>query len=264
MAEVEQQMLDVGVGANRRRIAYSWDLPPPSQSDEGGIFWLSGFMSDMGSTKASAVAQWAKEAGFGCTRFDYSGHGASEGKLIDGTVGVWLEDALEVFDKLTVGPQIIVGSSMGAHIALLMLRKLMRDNRDEADRISALVLIAPAWDMTEELMWKKMSEADRQILSKTGVVYHPSDYGEPYAITKKLIDDGRQHLLARKTMIPARPVIILQGTDDKDVPPSHTRELATFLKGKDVKLIEVAGGEHSLSRPQDIEVLLSEIEALTV
>ena len=113
-------------------------------------------------------------------------------------------------------------------------------------------------------MWKKMSEADRQTLAETSVVFHPSDYGEPYAITKKLIEDGRNHLLARKTMIPARPVVILQGTEDKDVPMAHTRELATFLKGKDVKVIEVQGGDHSLSRPQDIALLLSEIEALTV
>jgi pimeloyl-ACP methyl ester carboxylesterase len=260
--EVQPQFIDVGVGANRRRIAYSWDLPPPSLTDEGGIFWLSGFMSDMSSTKATAVAGWAKEAGFGCTRFDYTGHGKSDGDMKTGTIGLWLEDALEVFDKLTVGPQILIGSSMGGYLALLMLKKLMRDNRDEADRISSVVLIAPAWDMTEELMWNTMSPQDRKDLADKGVVYHPSDYGEPYAITRGLIEEGRKHLLARQTMIPARPVTILQGLKDNDVPPAHTHELLTFLKGKDVKLVEVPDGDHSLSRPEDIERLLSEIEAL--
>ena len=262
MLEVQPQFIDVGVGANRRHIAYAWDLPPPSLTDEGGIFWLSGFKSDMTSTKAAAAANWAREAGFGCTRFDYSGHGTSSGDMKTGTIGLWLEDALEVFDKLTVGPQIVVGSSMGGYIALLMLKKLMRDNRDEADRISSLMLIAPAWDMTEELMWKEMTEADRKELADNGVIYHPSDYGDPYAITRGLIEEGRNHLLARKTMIPARPVTILQGLKDTDVPPAHTRELTTFLKGKEVKLVEVPDGDHSLSRPEDIERMLSELEAL--
>jgi pimeloyl-ACP methyl ester carboxylesterase len=260
---VQPQFIDVGVGANRRRIAYSWDLPPPSLTDEGGIFWLNGFMSDMTSTKASAVAAWAREASFGCTRFDYTGHGQSSGDLKSGTIGLWLEDALELFDKLTVGPQIVIGSSMGGYLALLMLKKLMRDNREEADRITGLVLIAPAWDMTEELMWKDMDEAQRRDLGEKGVIYQPSDYGDPYAITRELIEDGRKHLLARQTIIPARPVTVLQGLNDKDVPPAHTRALLTFLKGKEVKLVEVADGDHSLSRPQDIELLLSEIETLT-
>ncbi len=257
MPEVQPQMLDVGTGKNARKIAYIWDMPPPD--DDRGIFWLTGFMSDMSSTKATAVAEWARENKIGCTRFDFSGHGRSCGKITDGTIGHWLEEALEVFDKVTVGPQVIVGSSMGGGIALLMLKYLMRDNKDEADRIASMVLIAPAWDMTEELMWKEMSEADRKALVDTGVVYHPSDYGEPYAITRKLIEEGRDHLLARKTFIPARPVTILQGLKDNDVPPAHTRELMTFLKGKDVKLVEVPDGDHSLSRPQDLELLKAEI-----
>ena len=255
--EVQPQTIDVGLGENRRSIAYLWDMPPPD--DDRGVFWLTGFMSDMTSTKASFVADWARSNQIGCTRFDFSGHGRSSGKITDGTIGHWLEEALEVFDKVTVGPQLIVGSSMGGHIALLMLKKLLRDNKAEADRIASVILIAPAWDMTEELMWKEMSEADRKTLAETGVVYHPSDYGEPYAITRKLIEEGREHLLARKTLIPARPVTILQGLKDADVPPAHTRELLTFLKGKDVKLVEVPDGDHSLSRPQDLEILEAEL-----
>lgn len=252
-------MLDVGLGENRRRVAYIWDMPPPS--DDRGVFWLTGFMSDMASTKASAVAQWARANKIGCTRFDFSGHGRSEGQFTDGTIGRWVEEALEVFDKVTIGPQIVVGSSMGGYIALLMLKALMRDNRDEADRITGLVLIAPAWDMTEELMWKHMPPQKRQELAEKGVILQPSDYGAPLPITRGLIEEGRNHLLARRTFIPARPITILQGLKDEDVPAAHTRELTTFLKGKDVKLVEVPDGDHRLSRPQDIALLEAEIGA---
>jgi alpha-beta hydrolase superfamily lysophospholipase len=262
VSDREPQFLDIGAsdGAAARRIAY---IHEPAAAPAGlGLFWLSGYKSDMAGTKAGELARFARERGFSCTRFDYSGHGLSSGKFEDGTIGQWLGEAEAVFTRVARGPQIVVGSSMGGHIALLLLRRLMREAPQEAARIKALVLIAPAWDMTEELMWKQFPEEARRELTETGAYLQPSEYDEPYAITRALIEDGRAHLLARETFDPGRPVVILQGGRDKAVPIAHTRELLTFLKGSSVKLIEIADGEHRLSRPEDLTLLFATIEEL--
>jgi alpha-beta hydrolase superfamily lysophospholipase len=256
----EPQTLIVGRGKEARAIAYATDLG--QRRDGAGLFWLSGFMSDMASTKATAIAQWAAAQGLGATRFDYSGHGRSGGKFTDGTIGRWLEEAQAIFTQVTRGPQVIIGSSMGGHLALLLLRRLMREDSSEAQRIKALVLIAPAWDMTEELMWNRFTDDIRREISARGFYEQPSAYDAPYTITRGLIEDGRRHLLAREPFDPGRPVVILQGLLDPDVPAAHTRELVGFLTGKDVKLIEIADGEHRLSRPQDLAVLFSELGKL--
>jgi pimeloyl-ACP methyl ester carboxylesterase len=256
----EPQTLIVGEGDRARTIAYRAE--PSLESDATGLFWLSGFMSDMGSTKATALAAWASACGLASTRFDYSGHGVSEGPFTRGTIGRWLEEAHEVFTRVTRGPQVIVGSSMGGHIALLLLRKLLREDPSEARRIKGLVLIAPAWDMTEELMWKRFGEDVRQEIIDKGFYLQPSAYAAPYTITRDLIEDGRQHLLAREPFDPGRPVVILQGVQDADVPVEHTRELVRFLTGDKLKLIEIADGEHRMSRPQDLDLLFTEIGKL--
>lgn len=256
----EPQILTVGVGADARRIAYVWDAP--KMPDTASLFWLSGFMSDMASTKASALATWAASQGRGYTRFDYSGHGVSGGDFKDGTIGRWLEEADAVFRRIAAGQQIIVGSSMGGHIAILLLRKLMREAPEDAARIKGLVLIAPAWDMTEELMWNKFSGEVQREIKKQGYHLRPSAYAAPYTITRALIEDGRKHLLARKPFDPGRPVVILQGLQDADVPAAHTRELSAFLTGGHVRYIEIADGEHRLSRPQDLEKLYAAIQSV--
>ncbi len=256
----EPQILRVGMGAGARDISYI--AQPSGPQGVPGLFWLSGFMSDMASTKATAIAEWAVAQGLSSTRFDYSGHGRSGGRLEDGTIGRWLEEADAIFTGVTKGPQIIIGSSMGGYVALLLLRKLLRDRPTGAQRIKALLLIAPAWDMTEELMWKRFSEDTQREIFERGYFKQPSAYAAPYAITRKLIEDGREHLLGRKPFDPRRPVVILQGLLDVDVPASHTRELLTFLKGDAVKLIEIADGEHRLSRPQDLELLFGELGKL--
>lgn len=256
----EPQTLIVGADNEARDIAYLSNSAQDARSPS--LFWLSGFMSDMGSTKAMALEAFAVSRSLGYTRFDYSGHGRSGGLFTDGTIGRWLEEAAEVFTRVTQGPQIIIGSSMGGHIALLLLRKLMAERPDEAARIKGLVLIAPAWDMTEELMWKKFPPSAQEDISEKGFHLRPSAYDAPYTITRCLIEDGRKHLLARKPFDPGRPVIILQGLLDEDVPAVHTRELLTFLKGRDVRLIEIADGEHRLSRPQDLEALYAAIVSL--
>jgi pimeloyl-ACP methyl ester carboxylesterase len=256
----EPQFLRVGDGGATRRIAYLAD--PPAKEPPVSLFWLSGYRSDMASTKAAALAEFARQKGYGCTRFDYSGHGVSSGRFEDGTIGQWLAEAEAVFRRATRGPQIIVGSSMGGWIALLLLRRLLREAPAEASRMAGLVLIAPAWDMTEELMWKKFDAAARTDLEQTGVYNQPSEYGEPYAITRGLIEEGREHLLARRPFDPGRPVVILQGALDAAVPIAHTRELMGFMKGGGVVLHEIADAEHRLSRPEDLALLFASIEQL--
>lgn len=253
----EQQTLRVGAPGAERSIAYRADRP--TSPGATGLFWLSGFMSDMASTKATALAGFARGKGLGYTRFDYSGHGASGGRFDDGTIGRWLEEAADVFTKVTRGPQIIIGSSMGGHIALVLLRKMLVAAPPDAARIKGVVLIAPAWDMTEELMWKKFPEKTRNEIMTQGFHLRPSAYDAPYTITLQLIEDGRKHLLARKPFEAGRPVTIIQGLRDTDVPAAHTRELTTFLKASPLRLIEIPDGEHRLSRPRDLEVLYETI-----
>lgn len=257
--------IDNASGIGGRAIAYSHRAP--AQAGRPGIFWLSGFMSDMASTKATMLDAFAAEQGWGATRFDYSGHGVSGGAFTDGTIGRWLEEARIVFTTVAAGPQIIVGSSMGGHIALLLVRELLADAPAIAERIKGLVLIAPAWDMTEELMWNKFDDAIRYEILDNGFHMRPSAYDQPYTITRQLIEEGRSHLLARQPLTVPFPVVILQGVEDQDVPVTHARELVTFLRGDDVTLVEIADGEHRLSRPQDLEKLtgaLKDIAAKTI
>ena len=253
MAEETVAFLDVGDGSARRRIAYI--AQPPVTPRGIGLVWLCGLKSDMASTKAIALRDWAAAHGFGLTRLDYSGHGRSSGRFEDATVGDWLEETRAVFTRVTSGPQILVGSSTGGHIALLLVRELMHTDPAQAQRIKGLVLIAPAWDLTEELMWNEFSPEVRREIMEKGVWYRPSAYGEPYAITRRFIEEGRQHLFGRRPFDPGRPVHILQGLKDVDVPPAHARDLAGFLTGGWTRLTEVPDGEHRLSRPQDLEKL---------
>lgn len=260
MSEREPQFLDVAgrPGEPSRRIAYLKDEAP----DGGvGLFWLSGYRSDMASTKATELAAFASAHGYGCTRFDYSGHGVSAGRFEDGTIGAWLDEAEAVF-RLTAGSQIIIGSSMGGYIALLLLRRFLAEAPDEARRIVGLVLIAPAWDMTEELMWKQFDANARRLLEADGVYRQPSEYGEPYAITRALIEEGRDHLIGNSPFDPGRPIVILQGRLDAAVPIAHARALLALLNGGWVELIEIPDGEHRLSRPQDLSLLFNKITEL--
>lgn len=260
MAEAEPQFLDVGSGEKSRRIAYL--KGEGARADGLGLVWLPGLKSDMISTKAAALAEWAAPRGLSMTRFDYSGHGRSSGAFEQATIGDWLGEARAVFEQLTQGPQILVGSSTGGHIALLLLRELRQTAPAQARRIRALVLIAPAWDLTEELMWNAFDADARRELMENGVYLRPSDYGEPYAITRQFIEEGRRHLFGADAFDPGCPVVILQGVMDKDVPVAHARRLAGFLTGGWARLIEVADGEHRMSRPQDLQLLFDEIERL--
>ena len=253
----EPEFIEVGNGAAARRIAYL-------KQDGGspGLLWLQGFKSDMVSTKASALADWAAARKLALTRFDYSGHGQSGGRFEDGTLGRWIEEARAVFERLTQGPQIVIGSSMGGAIALALLKRLMAEHPAGAARIKALVLIAPAWDMTEELMWKQFPEAIKREVLEKGVWMRPSQYGDPYPLTRGLIEDGRRHLIGSERWNPARPVVILHGRLDPDVPFAHSERLVGSLDGGWTRLVEVPDGEHRLSRPEDIDLLFGLIESV--
>jgi len=254
------QFLDFSAeGRPNRKIAYM--LTPGTVAGAPGVVWLSGFKSDMISTKASVLAAFAEKTGTPYLRFDYSGHGQSTGPIEDFTIGDWLAESLACFDQFTHGPQVLIGSSMGGWIALLLARELVR--RGQGNRLKAMVLIAPAWDMTEELMWKEFTPEATEALERDGVVYRPSEYGEPYALTRALIEEGRDHLIGGGSFDPGCPVRIIQGLRDPDVPWTHAMKLVDLLGNEDVRITLVKDAEHRLSREQDLALLQSTIREFT-
>ena len=252
----EPATIEVGHDQSVRRIAVR-----AREGTAPGLFWLGGFNSDMKGTKALALAAWAAERGRACVRFDYSGHGESGGQFTDGTIGRWLEESVAVFDRFCRGPQVVVGSSMGGWMALLLAREIAKGNDKGAQNASlaGLVLIAPAPDFTEELMWKGFSPEIRQQITQQGVWFRPSEYGEPYPITRALIEEGRNHLLLGGSIAVGCPVRILQGAQDPDVPWRHAFTLAQRLPAEDVVLTMIQDGDHRLSRPQDIARMLAAV-----
>jgi pimeloyl-ACP methyl ester carboxylesterase len=261
MTDQAPQFLDVSTPAGQRRIAAR-----TRSGHSPGIVWLGGFKSDMKGTKAAALDAFAAEIGHAFVRFDYSGHGESSGDFKDGTIGQWLEESVAVFDALCAGPQILVGSSMGGWMALLLARLLAKRQNQTADKtrasLAGLVLIAPAPDFTEELMWKTFTPQMREEVEKNGAWYRPSDYGDPYPITKQLIEDGRNHLVLSGMLELGCPVRILQGAKDEDVPWQHAFKLTHCLPSDDVVLTLVQDGDHRLSRPQDIARILAAVKEL--
>ncbi len=260
MGESDPQFITVGSGPAERRIATL--VQPAAGEAQPGLLWLIGLKSDMVSTKAEALAAWTAGRGLGLTRFDYSGHGRSEGRFEDATISDWLDESMAVFERLTRGPQILVGSSTGAHLALLLLRRLMQDAPEQAERVRGLVLIAPAWDLTD-LMWSQLPEDARRAIREEGQWARPSDYDpNGYVITRRFIEDGRKHVFKGTAFNPGRPVLVLQGAQDRDVPIAHARELKSVLAGDWVRITEVPDGEHRMSRPQDLELLYGLIDQL--
>ncbi|MDQ0346992.1 alpha/beta hydrolase [Ancylobacter vacuolatus] len=245
------------VGDDQRAIAVRV-TPGVSTAGSPGVLWCGGFLSDMRGSKAQALAEWGARTGRRIVRFDYSGHGESAGAFEDGTISRWAQDALAVFDAETQGPQIVVGSSMGGWIALLLARALAA--RGETGRLAALVLIAPAPDFTEELMWKAMPEEVRAALMRDGQWVRPSEYGPGQVITRGLIEDGRANLVLGAPFAVGCPVRILQGVADPDVPWQHALRLVTCLAEDDVVLSLIKDGDHRLSRPEDIERILAAVE----
>jgi pimeloyl-ACP methyl ester carboxylesterase len=241
-------LLDSGRGVS---IAYH---STPGKSP--GVMFCGGFMSDMTGTKALALEAFCRNRGQAFTRFDYAGHGQSAGKFEDGTIGDWTGDALAVLDRVAQGPQVLVGSSMGGWIALNLA--LARP-----DRVAALVGIAAAPDFTEDLMWHEFPMEAQMLLETEGVIYEPSEYSDkPYPITMKLIQEGRRHLRLRGDIAIDRPVRLLHGMLDPDVPWKRSLLLADKLQSQDVRVTLVKDGDHRLSREQDLELLTRTVQEL--
>jgi pimeloyl-ACP methyl ester carboxylesterase len=255
VTDPEPAFIEVGKDGGQRRIAVR---ARPGAGSGPGLFWLGGFHSDMKGTKALALDAWAAEQNRACVRFDYSGHGESAGAFPDGTIGRWLEEAVAVFDKFCRGPQVVIGSSMGGWIALLLARELAK-RASQAASLTGMVLIAPAPDFTEELMWKGFSPEARQEIESSGIWLRPSEYGEPYPITRALIEEGRNHLLLGSAIDVGCPVHILQGAQDPDVPWRHAFALVHRLPADDVVLTMIQDGDHRLSRPQDIARMIAAV-----
>jgi len=245
--------IEVGQAGDMRRIAVR-----ARAGGSPGLFWLGGFKSDMQGTKALALDAWAATQDRACVRFDYSGHGESGGDFADGTIGRWLEESVAVFERFCAGPQVLIGSSMGGWMALLLAREIDRRPASRAT-LAGLVLIAPAPDFTEELMWKGFSPKIRQTIENKGVWMLPSEYGVPYPITRKLIEEGRNHLLLGNAIEVGCPVRILQGAKDPDVPWRHAFALAHRLPADDVVLTMIQDGDHRLSRPQDLARMIAAV-----
>ncbi|MPZ38893.1 MAG: alpha/beta fold hydrolase [Rhizobiales bacterium] len=249
------KILSLGTGPAARPIAVR-----ARAGGAPGLFWLGGFKSDMRGTKAEALDQWAVRNRRAMVRFDYSGHGESGGTFTDGTIGRWLEESLAVFRECCAGPQVAIGSSMGGWLALLLARELARQGNPGVPSLKGLVLIAPAVDFTEELMWKQMTPLIQHQMTDTGVWTRPSAYDEGgYPITRTLIEEGRNHLLLGGMIETGCPVRILQGVRDEDVPWRHAVELTSRFARDDVVLTLVKDGDHRLSRPEDIERLIAAV-----
>lgn len=257
------QFLTVGSGETSRQIAYRIDTAGASaEPGKPGLMWLPGLKSDMVSTKATALAAWSADNGHTLTRYDYSGHGQSSGAFEAATIGDWLEETAAVFQTLTSGPQILVGSSTGGYLALLLVRYFLGAAPEQAARIHGLVLIAPAWDLTEALMWANYPEDARREILENGVYHQPSEYGEPFVITRNFIEEGRNHLFGTAPFDPGCPIVILQGAQDTAVPLVHVKKLVAQIVGDQADLIVVPDGEHRMSRPQDIARLFASIAKL--
>lgn len=247
MTEPAIERLRVGDDAMARDLAL---LRRPGRAP--GLFWLGGYRSEMTGSKASAVDALGEVEGLAVTRFDYSGHGRSDGRLRDGTISRWLEESLAVF-ATTVGDQVVIGSSMGGWLALLMNRALRRRGEQ---RVKALILIAPAVDMTETLMLGRLGKAERKAFERDGVIERRSAYSDdPDILTRDLVEDGRGHLLLARGIETGCPVTILQGGADRDVPNAHALALVSRLLSDPVTFTLVPDGDHRLSRPQDLKLL---------
>ena len=225
-----------------------------------GIVWLGGYKSDMMGTKAQALADWTAKEGRAFLRHDYSGHGESGGAFADGTISKWLCESLAVFRKFSNGPQILVGSSMGAWIALRMAQELRKTGDD---RIAGLVLLAPAPDFTVELIEPTLTGAQKTDLEQKGFFEEQSEYSaEPYVYTRALIEDGRKNRVMAGPIDTHCPVHVLQGVADADVPVSHALKLVSLLPADDVTLSLIPDGDHRLSRPQDLDMLVRTVAAM--
>lgn len=255
----EPTHLDVGTGAESRRIAMK--LLPAKKPGMPTLVWLGGYRSDMSGTKAVELEKHAASIGTACLRFDYSGHGVSEGAFRDGSISRWLEESLSVVDSAVKGPMILIGSSMGGWIALRLIEELRK--RGDGNRIAGLILIAPAPDFTAELIEPNLTETEKTSLAERGYFEEPTPYGpEPNIYTALLINDGRKNSVLKGIIETGCPIHILQGMEDPDVPYAHALKLVEHLPADDVVLTLIRDGDHRLSRPEDIARMIAALDGM--
>ncbi|MEZ5690896.1 MAG: alpha/beta hydrolase [Rickettsiales bacterium] len=234
--------------ANNRKIAYHL-----SAGKTPCVMFFGGFNSDMNGTKVTSLETFCKEREQMFIRFDYSGHGESDGKFMDGTIGSWKEDALNIIDSIAPDNNIFVGSSMGAWIAMLCAI-------ERKEKLAALIGIASAPDFTENLIWKKLNEEQRERMGIYGVYYAPSCYGEdPYPITMKLIEEGRNHLILDKKIDIDVPVRLLHGMKDSDVPFDTSAKIAHAINSDDINITLIKDGDHRLSQQKYLDILFDKV-----
>ncbi len=239
-----------------RTLVYQQVLGNKYICRKNALFFLGGYASDMTGSKASFLAERCAVSGRGLTRFDYRGHGQSSGAFTDGTIGDWFEDALAVFDRVTEGSQVLVGSSMGGWVGLLLARA-------RPERVAGFIGIAAAPDFTVDLIERYLSPEQKEDLRRDGITYDES--GGPdrrVPITQKLIDEGRNHLLLREPLAVNCPMRLLQGQQDTEVPWETALKIAETVASQDVRITLIKDGNHSLSRPEDLEVLWEAVEGL--
>lgn len=234
-----------------RKIAYhSTDGTGP------GVVFLGGYSSDMTGSKAVFLEEWARIQGRAFLRFDYSGHGESSEEFIDGSIGDWAEDAQAAISELTNGPQILVGSSMGGWISCLMIKRI-------PEKVAGFVGIAAAPDFTEDSIWRWMDDAKKAEFAENGLIYMESDYEEPYPITRKLVEDGRNHLVLRDPLLFPFPVRLLHGTADTDVEMNVPLRLLDHAQGDDIRLNFVKDADHRFSDERCLGLICEAIESVT-
>jgi pimeloyl-ACP methyl ester carboxylesterase len=259
--KVPSEYICVGEGSHARQIAVCHRGGNTSRQGAQGFVWLGGYRSDMEGSKAIAIDDHAAKLDLACTRHDYSGHGQSGGEFVDGTISRWLEESLEVFQKFTEGPQILVGSSMGGWIALRMVQELQK--LGEADRVHGLLLLAPAPDFTKELYEPKLTDDEKAALESQGYFEVPTPYGpDPNIFTKKLFDDGAQNLVMKGILQLGAQIHIIQGMEDPDVPWQHAMCLMEHLSADDVTITLIRDGDHRLSREKDIVKILQSLDGM--
>lgn len=242
--------------SDNRRLAYHRYRAPGTSVPRPGVVFMGGFRSDMTGSKATHFEALCRDIGVDYLRFDYTGHGQSSGDFADGSIGDWSRDAIDALDHLTDGPQIIIGSSMGGWVMLNVA--LARP-----DRLHALVGIAAAPDFTQELMWASMTAAERDALMRDGYIEQPNDYSdEPYLITRKLIEDGRNHLRLGAPLPIHCPVRLVHGMADTDVPYQLSERLMGHIASDDVELTVIKNGDHRLSDAHPLNLLSQVIRTL--
>lgn len=234
-----------------RRLAYH-----KTEGTGPCVVFLGGLKSDMMGTKAVFLEDWAKREGRAFLRFDYSGHGESSGAFTDGCIGDWAEDTLAAVEALTEGPILPVGSSMGGWQSLLLVRALPA-------RIAGLVTIAAAPDFTEDGYWASFTEAQKKTLAETGQVELPSDYMEPYIITRRMIEDGRKQLVLRDPLHLPFPTRFLQGTADTAVSVATAVRLLEHAQGPDMQLQLVKDADHRFSDDRCLELLIQAVKEVS-